>query len=115
MKELDHFLRNHVLKILPDKLQIDSSKHSKGDESTSDSRVVFGVSTEILTALISLQIAVERSVQLVSAKARYWSEITAHLVNIIESELSTRPDLNGYLEKARLKADPSSMEPFINV
>lgn len=113
MNQLDEFLHNHALKLLPPTLVGNQDVEPDCGNATGNGRVVFGVNTGILTALISLQAAVERSTRQVSAKAQYWAGIAGRLVAFIDSESTARPDLRGYLQKARLKMDPSAMEPII--
>lgn len=113
MNQLDEFLHNHALKLPPPAAVDDQDAAPDCGNATNYGRVVFGVNTRILTALISLQAAVKGSKRQVSAKAQYWAGIADRLVALIDSESTARPDLRGYLQKARLKMDPSAMEPII--
>lgn len=112
MSELDAFLRNHALKTLPARLR--TTDQDVEADVIPNREVVFGISKGILTTLISLQLAVARSVTQVSAKANYWAGLTTRLVAYIQSELSNRVDLQEYLAVARQAADPSSMEHLIH-
>lgn len=113
MDELDEFLRNHALKVPPPNIQDDQQMEAGCDATMASNQVVFGVNAGILTALLSLQVAVEQSTRQVSAKARYWAGIGERLVAFIESELNNRPDLKGCLRRARLKTDPAAMVPIL--
>jgi hypothetical protein len=112
LSELDAFLCNHSLKVerLANFEESDDEPESKPGR-----KVVFGVNTAILTALISLRDAVEGATHQVPATARYWSEIAGRLIDHIESELNPRHDLKGYLVRARAEADPSVMGPLLYV
>lgn len=114
MAELNLFLCNHALNVPLEWREPDQHIGTQRAETKADKRVAIGVSTEILTALISLQTAVERSKKKVNATAEYWSEITKRLVTFIESELNARPDLRSYLSQARILANPILMEGLIH-
>lgn len=112
MSLLHEFLNNHALKSIPKHL-IDPNPDAILQPSSNKKEVVFSVNTAILTILISLQLAVEKSPKQVCAKAYYWAAISKRVVAYIESELSGRVDLQAYLEAARRKADPKTMEALI--
>jgi hypothetical protein len=113
MSELDEFLKNHALKTLPKHLENGEESDAERKEGCVKGEVVFGVNTGILTALLSLQAAVERSDRLVCGKAKYWSGITRRLVSYIEADLSGRPDLKRQLTEARLAVNPSAMQALL--
>lgn len=115
MEELNAFLQNHTLKIIPDNLlnHNDNSYYTDSSERTPDTNVVFGVNTEILTAMISLKMAVNNASTRVSGAALYWTNITNYIVGFIESEKCTRDDLRKYVTLAKRNADPSIMEKLI--
>lgn len=109
--ELHEFLSHHALRTLPaqclDTLEIGYS------EPKPNSEVVFGVNAATLTALISLDLAVERASKQVCAKARYWSGIAKRLVGYLDTELCNRSDLQESLATARKAANPSLMEHLL--
>lgn len=113
MEELDDFLRNNVLKLLKD----NADETTQLDDSTSiaqiNREVVFGINTQILTLLISLQIAVENASERVSATAKYWSCVTKHVVGVITYSYTDRDDLQSYLKIAQHKSDPALVEHLI--
>lgn len=109
MAELDKFLTHHVLKKIP--LSVEESDDVAGERTENGrmlgSELVFGVSVGILTALVSLQLAVESATRPVGVRALYWSEISKRLVAYIRTQLGARPDIQKYLEKACAAAKPS--------
>jgi len=115
MSEVDEFLKNHALKSIPKHLE--NPDLHPGDSATpnqsSDTEIVFGVNTGILTIMISLHLAVLHARRLVSGTAKYWAEVTHRLVVYLESELCKRDDLKSYLLAAKRNADPKKMEPLI--
>jgi hypothetical protein len=112
INEIDVFLKNHALK-LPKENHSDESFNSPKSGSIPKTNIVFGVNAEILTMLVSLQHAVENATKVVHEKARYWAEISQHIISHLENLDSYRPDLMEYLEYAKCNANPSMMEPLI--
>ncbi|MEI7870158.1 MAG: hypothetical protein WCI11_19920 [Candidatus Methylumidiphilus sp.] len=76
--------------------------------------VVFGVNTSILTALLSLQMAVESATIRVCGKAVYWAGIGCHLIAYLESDRHGRQDLRDCLAAAKSRADPATMMDIIH-
>jgi hypothetical protein len=111
MEQLHKFLNQHVLKI-----SSSEDGESEGDEinGRTSREVIFGVNTTILTALLSLQLAVDEATTPVRAIATYWSIISRHLVKHIETVLPNRDDLQCYLREARLQASSVTMQSFVN-
>lgn len=109
--EMHEFLSRHALKLLPASLS--ESEHNE-EGGRDGSEVVFGVNTAILTALVSLQLAVDEATTPVCAKATYWSTLSRHLVKHIETALPHRGDLQSYLRSARLKANSETMRALLH-
>lgn len=116
MEELDKFLLTHVLRM------IDVSSDPKPSNSTGGTirgdkyakqEVIFGLTPEILTTMVSLQQAVQRASSPVGGKAKYWAGITERLVEHLESNLCVRPDLKSYLIAAKSSACPNRFADVI--
>jgi hypothetical protein len=110
--ELHEFLNLHALK-LPHDNKNEMESDSIAIPATSKEVVRFGVNSSILTILISLQQAVQFSKKSVHEKAKYWAEISQHLIAHIESQKLYRPDLLDHLEKAKSLANPSILDYII--
>lgn len=111
MDELDQFLSHHALRLIPQHLISADEKATASEcvHPVQHNEVLFGVNTGILTALISLQLAVESAQEPVNAKATYWAGISRRLVSYIELELSDRTDLQGYLRFALGHVNPTKL------
>lgn len=105
--ELDRFLNHHALSF-PDSPDESEEKHEKDVR-----EVCICVDENILTALLSLESAVEFADQkLVSVKARYWSKFSSLLQ--VEIEKNTYdPEMCRVLNSARNRADPTLMQGLI--
>lgn len=112
MAELDEFLSNHAIRSLPSHLTT-PNQATGPSHSASDSEVVIGVSEGILTALLSLQQAVESSKKQVCGRAMYWSQFSTRLVAYIRS-LNDRPDLQRCLKSAMRHACAAQAEELIH-
>lgn len=110
--ELHEFLNIHALK-----LQYENENETKSDSTIlckkSENVVRFGVNSSILTMMLSLQQAVQVATKTVHEKAKYWAEISQHVISHIETQESYRPDLQAHLEKARRLANPATMDCLI--
>lgn len=115
MEALDSFLKRHALKTIPSHLespdwptenpiQLSKAVHKE---------VVFGVSTGILTMLVSVQKAVTAATRPVSPKALYWSEVSKRLLDYIKGDLDSRPDIQEQLKLALAAANPTLVERLI--
>lgn len=113
MDELNIFLKNHCFKTFP-RQDNNFYKTQDYEQQGKTKEIAFGVNTEILTLLISLQQAVSLSVSPVGPKAKYWASISEALVIHIESFLGARADLQLYLKSAREAANPSKMFGMLN-
>jgi|APLak6261667961_1056064.scaffolds.fasta_scaffold01243_1 hypothetical protein len=110
--ELNEFLNIHALK-LPYENKNDLDHDSTAFGKMSEEVVRFGVNSSILTMMLSLQQAVQVATKTVHEKARYWAEISQHLISHIETQESYRPDLQAHLEKAKRLANPAIMDHII--
>lgn len=111
IQELDEFLRLHALRFLDGNQEEYNYLETLGGESINVLR--FGINTTILTLLISLQLAVQNATKTVHEKAKYWAELSKHLIGHIETKELNRPDLLSHLEKAKELADPLIMSQII--
>jgi hypothetical protein len=102
MAELDDFLANHAIRLVPAHLLDPGKKPAKKEEDKTE--IVFGISDGILTALISIQKAVETSTSSPNGRAVYWAGISRRLVSYVRT-LVDRPDLLACLEVAERHAD----------
>lgn len=115
MEELDNFLLKHVLRTInvssesPSKSAEDSARRHK----VAQKEVIFGLTPEILTAMIGLQLSVRRASGTVSGKAKYWAGITELLLEHLESDLCIRKDLKSYLLEAKSTASPNHFADII--
>ncbi|WP_447737781.1 hypothetical protein [Rhodanobacter soli] len=112
MDELDAFLGKHALKQIPkhiidpdDPVDIEGS----APEST---KVVFGISNGVMTALLSLELAVRAAVRRPSGRAVYWSGVAHRLCEYLAT-LDDRPDLTKCLKWAREHASANAFGEFI--
>lgn len=110
--ELHEFLNIHALK-LPHENQNEMESYSTAFCKKSEEVVRFGVNSSILTMMVSLQQAVQVATKTVHEKAKYWAEISQHLISHIETQESYRPDLQAHLEKAKRFANPAIMDHII--
>ena len=119
MEELHTFLENHAFRDLPEHLQnpeyLAQSQRStqKKPDAGQTERVLISVDTGILTALISINQAVENSTRKdqINSQALYWSQFADLVAKDIDRGWNT--ELQDYLATARLHAKPSHMEALI--
>jgi hypothetical protein len=95
-EELQTFLTNHAL----DFSRIPGQPTETNKIRPTDREVVFGVNTEILTALLTLQKSSETNQGGLDGKSNYWAAISKHLVTYIREELKFRSDIQSYLQQA---------------
>lgn len=105
--ELDKFLNHYALR-LPDSPDESEEKQEKDVR-----EVCICVDENILTALLSLEVAVESADKtLVSVKAHYWSKFSSLLQ--VEIEKNTYdPEMHRALKNARNRVDPTLMQGVI--
>ena len=107
MDEIDLFLNNHALS-LPD-----DPAETGADENIDVCQVYISVDENILTALLSLKVAVASADHnKISAKALYWSTFTSLLTVEIEKN-SFDAEMNLALVNARNNVDPALMQGLI--
>lgn len=106
MAELNEFLSNHALKIVADQQHDADIDQGKGE-------VYVNIDTGILTALMSVERAVNASTapDKICGTARYWAKVSRLITLQIESEQD--PDLCKHLEQANRHADENAMECLI--
>ena len=105
MNELDKFLNNHALGLPDDPVGLGN------DEDVS--QVYISVDENILTLLLSLELAVALTDQKkISAKAKHWSKFASLLKVEIEKN-SYDLEMNLALKKARSNLDPTLMQGLI--
>lgn len=116
MEELHQFLSHHAIRLIPQHLinPDDDNESLCAASQKTGSEIVFGINLGILSALLSLQMAVDETKKSISAKASYWAGISRRLIHHIESELSNRPDIQICLKEAYKHANPSRMEALIH-
>ena len=107
MDDIDLFLNNHALS-LPD-----DPAETGADENIDVCQVYISIDENILTALLSLKLAVASADHnKISAKALYWSTFTSLLIVEIEKN-SFDAEMNLALENARNNVDPALMQGLI--
>lgn len=106
IEEVNAFLIEHALR-LP------SEASELGSQITAGSEIIFGVSAEILAMLLSISLAVEEAGGEANELSRFWSEVANALAKHIEVGNTGRPDLEGYLQDARHRANAASMEAMV--
>jgi len=113
MDQLDRFLDIHAIRNIPSYLA-SSDEAPKASNRTGSEReeVAFGISAGILTILVSIQRAVERSEARSSGRAVYWTEMSKRLCAYIRT-LNDRPDLQHCLHEAEEHACPSKIEELM--
>lgn len=118
MEQLHEFLKNHALKLHPRSAANDLSftppekPNAKNTAGETDA-VVFGVTVENLTMLLSLSLAVEESTVPVGPIASYWSDFGRRLVGYIDSTDENSVDLHDLLARARVLATPEMVRESI--
>lgn len=113
MEELHEFLKNHAIKdisanlINPENIPLTEVAESE------DSQVLISINKGILTALLSINRAVEQSQEKdrISGLAKYWSDISG----LIEKEIRHGTDhlLKQHLSVAEANLNPEKMEGLI--
>tara|TARA_B100002003_G_C14157587_1_gene557823 strand:+ start:139 stop:2445 length:2307 start_codon:yes stop_codon:yes gene_type:complete len=113
MKDLHEFLKNHALKDIPSHLSDPEQTADSTDLASNNDHVLISVDQGILSALLSLNHAVDQSTRKhqISGLARYWSDVS----QLIEKEIQEGADplLKEHLANARENIDPKKMEGLI--
>lgn len=113
MDELDRFLENHAIRKIPSHLQVpDYLENFPDDADGSDSRIVFGLDQQVLTAMVSLNLAVRATPDEACGRALRWSAICNRLVDHIETQ-NEQPELIELLAEARAAANPDAMREVL--
>jgi len=121
MKELHEFFKNHALKLHPRSVSNDAAfplvTHAsaltdfEGDDKPME--VIFAVSVDNLSALLSLTMAVQQAQRPVNLMASYWATYCHRLVSHIESRDDNSADLHDILTQARTLATPDGIGELI--
>lgn len=113
MRELHDFLSNHALKDIPEHLSDPELINIKDTGKSLNDQVLISINTGILSALLSLNRAVECATRPreVSGLARYWSGMS----DLVEKEIETGTDplLKRHLLMAKSNLNPHRMEHII--
>lgn len=113
MGELHSFLINHALKYIPDHLQNPDGLLGTPIAARDYTQIYIAINPGILTALISLEMAVNcaQCAQNVSGRARYWADLS----KVVTEEINQGHDglLKQHLAEAKKYCDPSRMERLI--
>ncbi len=113
MNELHAFLSNHAIKDIPTHLSNPDNNASTEPKVGNNSYIMISVDTGILSALLSLEEAVNSSSDRsrLCARALYWSDVSSFISSEIES--GSDPLLKNHLEQARQHVYADKMEEFI--
>lgn len=111
MAELDEFLENHAIRMIPDHLK-DPDWESSSPTGRPVDRLVFGVDVNILICLLDLREAVSLAHRNVCGRAIRWASIAGKLVSHLETQ-SDQPELRKMLQEARRLADGSRAKELI--
>lgn len=111
LRELDQFMKVHVLK-LPLASPPETSLTAPQSPSKY-SEIAIGINPSILTCLIDIQTAVKNATEPVSGLAKYWAAMTGAIINYIEGDQSGRDDLKEHLATARTNSNPGAILPLI--
>ena len=113
LDELDSFLANHALRMPPPAQSERASSCSEGwdiGDLSSHREAIFGLNTEILTTLLSLELAQANIERDMRPKAQYWASISRDLIPYVERAALNRPDIQQFLVEAKTKASPTLVE-----
>lgn len=113
MEELHSFLKNHALKDIPHHLKNPENRPSDEKAASQDSRVYISIDVGIMTALLSLESAVNAAdqTQKVSGRARYWAEVSKSVSEEIERGHDSL--LKEHLNTAKAHCNPNRMKKVI--
>jgi hypothetical protein len=112
MDQVHEFLANHAFSRIPSHLieNVESTTHNAID---SEGWIYINAGTEVLTLLISIQMAVKVSTSNVNGKARYWAEFAGRLVTEIERSPHDIKVVNN-LADARRNASPDLFVEYVS-
>jgi hypothetical protein len=108
IRELDMFLRENAIKMPADR---SSPAEAKNDPWSIGSlvgpkEVIVGLNEEILTTLLSLDLARATGNRPLAPLAQYWADFGQEIIQYVEVAGSGRPDILRYLQRARVNAAP---------
>lgn len=103
MKELDEFMHHYALEYPNDSQPSTEGTVAAVDSSNGSRKILFNIDQQVMTVLVSLQLAVEQSPGSFGSRAHWWAEISRK----IRPDLEERPDLAPVLARAAALADPS--------
>lgn len=114
MDELHVFLKNHALKDIPHHLRNPDNKPSAEQVAAQNSQVYISIDVGIMTALLSLQAAVQASerAEQICGRARYWAEVSKAVSEEIERGHDSL--LKEHLNVARNHCNPNRMNKVIH-
>lgn len=115
MDELHTFLKNHALKDIPQRLRNPENKPSTEQAASQNSQVYISIDVGIMTALLSLEAAVQASdrTDQVCGRARYWAEVSKSVSEEIERGHDSL--LKEHLKLAKAHCNPNRMNKVIHV
>lgn len=118
MEQLHEFLKNHALALRPRSAANDLAFESTAAPAEATKKggiesVVFGVTIENLTLLLSLSLAVEQATKPVNSIAAYWAEYSRRMMEYIESTDENSVDLHDLLARAKILASPDRVREVI--
>lgn len=110
MDELNEFLENHALKNIPEAVTDNSYQNTSQND---NSQVYFSVDKGVLTALLSLQSAVDSAPDKskLNEYAIYWDKVTTLIIK--EIERGKDRNLKSHLSQAREHINANTMEDLI--
>lgn len=115
MDELHGFLKNYALKDIPSHLRNPENKPSVEQIEARKSKVYISIDVGIMTALLSLEAAVNSSGKAheVCGRAKYWADVS----KAVSYEIARGDDtlLKKHLDVAKAHCNPSRMENIIYV
>ncbi|CAM4429869.1 hypothetical protein [Stenotrophomonas lactitubi] len=103
IKELDEFMHHYALEYPNDSQPSTEGTVAAVDSSNESRKILFNIDQQVMTVLVSLQLAVDQSPGSFGSRAHWWAEISRK----IRPDLEERPDLAPVLARAAALADPS--------
>lgn len=114
MEEVDDFLKNHALLVLPElQAQGTGNENRQNLPGAGRSEIIVSLDVGILALLLSLKLAVEQSTGPVAGQALYWSVFAAKVEAHIEHGDFVDPYLRDCLAIARKAIDPAQFKGLV--
>lgn len=107
--ELDEFLSQHALKLLPQNSETPTTPNKNKE-------IAFGVDAGIFAVLLSIDSAVSNALMqniTPNPQAQHWATVTRALIGYLNTNGSDRVDIMEQLNIARGMADPSLVKAFV--